>query len=336
MRPAALLFLSGAAALVYQTLWVKQLGLVVGVDVYGVTIAVGAFFAGLALGGPVFGARADRSPRPFALCAALELGIALLGIGATLVLGRAAPIYIALRASIGAAAWAFPFLLIGLPAFLMGGTLPVLVRAWRPGEGATARASGNLYAANTLGAIAGTLATPFLLIPAFGMRGTALAAGACNVLVAALAAASSRPRRSPDVVPLPAEPLTADARTALVFYAVAGGVALGYEVVWTQAIAQLIGTRAYAFAIVLATYLSGLALGSALYARLADRVRRPWSVFGLLIAGAGASALVILAGLGGWLPRMSNSFGIRSCTNCSCQTSKPCPRCSAKTSFQRL
>ena len=63
MMPAVLLFLSGLAALVYQTLWVKQLALIVGVDVNAVTTAVSAFFAGLAIGGgrsPVTLAEAGR------------------------------------------------------------------------------------------------------------------------------------------------------------------------------------------------------------------------------------------------------------------------------------
>ena len=83
--------------------------------------------------------------------------------------------------------------------------------------------------------------------------------------------------------------------------ALAGGVALGYEVVWSQAIVQFTSTRAFAFAVVLATYLAGLALGSRLFARFADRVRDPWGVFGLLIAAAGGVALLGIALAGRWL-----------------------------------
>src|SRR5215211_6264319 len=71
--PALLLFASGAAALIYQVLWIKQLSLVVGVDVYAVTTGVSAFFAGLALGGTLFGWWVDRLARPFLLYAFLEL-----------------------------------------------------------------------------------------------------------------------------------------------------------------------------------------------------------------------------------------------------------------------
>src|SRR5262244_886891 len=92
---AGLLFASGAAALVYQVLWVKQLSLVVGVDVYAVTTTIAGFFAGLALGGWLFGRSADRTERPLRLYAALELGVGVLGALATLALEHAAPVFVA-------------------------------------------------------------------------------------------------------------------------------------------------------------------------------------------------------------------------------------------------
>lgn len=77
--------------------------------------------------------------------------------------------------------------------------------------------------------------------------------------------------------------------------------ALGYEVVWSQAIVPFMSTRSFAFAVVLATYLAGLVAGAALYARSADRVRDLWGVFALLIAAAGLVALIEIAGMGQWL-----------------------------------
>src|SRR6202012_899641 len=92
--------------------------------------------------------------------------------------------------------------------------------------------------------------------------------------------------------------LASQARLALVLYSIAGGIALGYEVVWSQAIVQFISTRSFAFSIVLATYLCGLLLGSALVSRHVDRVRDPWGAFALLIASAGLVALLEIACLG--------------------------------------
>src|SRR5262249_40686367 len=258
---AVLLAASGFAALVYQVLWVKQLGLLIGVEVYAVATVVSAFFAGLATGSAVLGARADASPRPLALYAWLELGVAVTGLATTLLLSSLPAPYAALEHALGRVAWLLPFVLMAVPAIMMGGTLPALVRAARPPDEAIGATSGALYAANTAGGVLGVLAVPFVLVPLLGVRGTGGAAAATNLLLAATAAllagrsaVASAGRREGRA----ATAATADSRLALVLYAIAGGIALGLEVVWSQAIVQLINTRTYSFALMLATYLTGL------------------------------------------------------------------------------
>ena len=182
---ALLLFASGAAALIYQILWIKQLSLVVGVDVHAVTTGVSAFFAGLALGRVLFGRWADRLSRTFLLYAFLELGVAVLGVTATLALARAAQPFAALEEVAGPLAWVLLSALVAGPAALMGGTLPVLIRSRAPQAGQVGAAGGRLYAANTAGAIAGALLTSFVLIPLVGVRGTEFAAAAINLAAAA-------------------------------------------------------------------------------------------------------------------------------------------------------
>jgi len=296
--PALLLCISGAAALVYQVLWIKQLSLMVGVEVYAITTGISAFFAGLALGGWLFGRWADRLQQPVLLYAGLEVLVALLGVGATVAMGLAASAFAWLQGHVGVLAWLLPFALVGVPAVLMGGTLPVLVRALAAEPG---KAGGQLYAANTLGAIVGTLLAAFVLIASLGVRGSALFAAMLNLLAAA--GALWWQRQQPVALATPVKQANAKAsdRTALWLYAIAGGVALGYEVVWSQSIVQFMSTRTYAFAVVLATYLTGLFIGSAVLARRVERIRDPWGVFGLLIAGAGLLALLEIAVLGRWL-----------------------------------
>jgi len=175
-------------------------------------------------------------------------------------------------------------LLVGAPAVLMGGTLPVLVRALAADPGQLGRAGGRLYAANTAGAIAGTLLSAFVLIATLGVRGSALAAALLNLLAALGALALRQQQALPASAPAKLTSNPRPARLALLLYSLAGGVALGYEVVWSQSIVPFMSTRTYAFAVVLATYLGGLFLGSSLMAPRADRVRDPWGLFGLLIA----------------------------------------------------
>lgn len=296
--PALLLCISGAAALVYQVLWIKQLSLVVGVEVYAITTGISAFFAGLALGGWLFGRWADRLQQPVLLYAGLEVLVAMLGVGATVAMSLAANALAWLQGHVSVLAWLLPFALVGIPAVLMGGTLPVLVRSLAAEPG---KAGGQLYAANTLGAIVGTLLAAFVLIASLGVRGSALFAAMLNLLAAA--GALWLQRQQPLALGTPVKHGNAKApdRTALWLYAIAGGVALGYEVVWSQSIVQFMSTRTYAFAVVLATYLTGLFIGSAVLARRVERIRDPWGVFGLLIAGAGLIALLEIAMLGRWL-----------------------------------
>lgn len=117
---ALLLFASGVAALIFQVLWIKQLSLVVGVEVYAITVAVSAFFGGLALGGLVLGRWADRMDRPVRFYAWLEVGIAVLGVAMTLALARVAPLFATMEATSSLLAWAMVFVIVGIPAFLMG------------------------------------------------------------------------------------------------------------------------------------------------------------------------------------------------------------------------
>jgi spermidine synthase len=294
---ASLLFLSGVAALVYQVLWVRQLGLIVGVEVYSITIAVSAFFAGLGGGSAAFGRVADRVKSPARLYAALEVAIAVSAVTTTLLLPHAGVAFVWMLAHVGLVAWVLPFLLVGVPAFAMGGTLPVAVRF------ATTEAAsegGVLYALNTAGGIVGALAASFVLLPWLGIRGSAMAAAVLNLTAAAVAMVADRKNTGRVDAGL-APRAEVRSRTALALYAVAGGVALGYEVVWSQAIGQFVSTRAFSFSIVLAVYLAGLTVGSWLGARFALRVRDPWGVFGLLIAGAGLAAILEFSVLGPWM-----------------------------------
>jgi spermidine synthase len=293
---AVLLFFSGAAALIYQVLWIRQLSLVVGVEVYSITIAVSAFFAGLAGGGALLGRLADRWKHPLRLYVFLEAGTALAAVAATTALAHAAGPFVTMQARAGVLAWALPFLLVGAPAFLMGGTLPVAVRWQAQGLIPIAKAGGWVYAANTAGGIAGALLSSFAFLPWLGVRGTALAGALLNLSAAALALALDRNAVSTSAnSEAETDSPLVESRTALALYAVAGGIALGYEVVWSQAMAQFLSTRVFAFSVVLATYLAGLVTGSALYASFAQRVRDAWGVFGLLISAAGVVALFEMA-----------------------------------------
>lgn len=304
-----LLFFSGTAALIYQTLWIKQLGLVLGVDVYAVTTGVAAFFAGLALGGLLIGKIADKFKNPFKLFAYLELGIGVIGILATYLLSNVPELFVSVQQFAGPLAWIIPFLLVGTPAFVMGGTFPVVISCLAPKQNTIGMTSGSFYAINTFGAILGTALVPFFLIPTLGVLNTSLFAGGINLLIAITAYSLDYSLKRNTKPEERVEKIKKSTKIALILYAISGGIALGYEVVWSQALAPLLSSRVYAFATMLSVYLLGLVVGSFLYGRYADKSKNPWRIFGLLIIGAGFSALILFFVLDSWTIEFQDTIG---------------------------
>lgn len=298
-------FVSGVCALAYQTAWQRMLGLFGGSDTVSATIVVGAFLFGLGLGSLAGGALADRLSRPravvaFGLC---ELGIALCAalsplVFYDLVFGR----LVGLAGSQGAV---LPIVFAALlpPTLLMGLSLPLLARAVvRDIEGAAERI-GWLYALNTFGAGIGALAAGTLVIGTIGYEATVYLGALCNAAVglAALAIAGAMrdagpARRAAGPAAQPAGDDRGRARLlgwcALVF--ASGFLIISLEIVWFRVLATLIETIAYAFPIILGTFLLADAAGILVGARQVRRVRDPLRLFLWL---QGAVALYALAAM---------------------------------------
>jgi predicted membrane-bound spermidine synthase len=152
---AAIFFLSGSAALVYQIAWQRLLFTSFGVDIESVTIVVSTFMLGLGAGAMAGGALADRFPsRLLVLFAACELGIGLFGL-ASVPLIRA--LGDAFATSPRAVVAAVNFALLLVPTSLMGATLPILVTDAVRRQGGVGVSIGALYFVNTLGAASGAL-----------------------------------------------------------------------------------------------------------------------------------------------------------------------------------
>ncbi len=186
IRELNLLFaLSGAAGLIYQVCWQRLLFAAFGSDLTSVTIVVSAFMAGLGFGALAGGALADRWPQRalsiFAICESL---IGLFGLASTSILLWAGTRFVGASMPVVAGV---NFLLVLMPALLMGATLPVLVchvaRLWRH----VGRATGQLYAVNTLGAAIGALLPTFVMLNHMRLDSVIQFAGSINLGVAALA-----------------------------------------------------------------------------------------------------------------------------------------------------
>src|SRR5262245_28747712 len=165
-------FLSGATGLVYEVIWVRLTGLVFGNTSHAIAVVLGAFMAGLALGSWWLGKKADQVQSPLRMYGLLEIGIGVSASAVPLVFRSLHQMYWALAPSLevvpggnGLVRFATSFVVLLVPTFLMGGTLPVLARFFTQALSEVQRKVGLLYALNTFGAAFGTLVAALVFIP---------------------------------------------------------------------------------------------------------------------------------------------------------------------------
>ncbi len=289
---ALLFFCSGACGLIYQVLWLRLLGLTFGVTVYAASTVWASFMAGLALGSLAGGWLGDRVRRPLLWFGAAEILVGLTALASPEVLDGLQQLYVRAYPSLDgslatatAVRAAISFAVLIVPTLLMGATLPIVVRSVLTRREDLGGRVGLLYGTNTAGAIAGTLAAGLYFIPALGISRTFQAGAAINVFVG-LGAIVLSLVASPTDPPAPSGPLQRDddgeapiplavQRLVLAVFTLSGFTSLALEVIWFRVIVLVARPTVYTFAMILASVLFGIALGSYLVTPLMRR-RWPW------------------------------------------------------------
>ena len=296
-----LLLASGAAGLIYQVLWMKQLGLLFGNTAQASSTTLAAFFAGLAIGSWWWGGRVSRSANPLRTYARLELGIAITALIYYFILGLFYWVYTAAYQATAndmallAIKFAMAVVLIFPPAFFMGGTLPAMGQYLIRRSTQFGRTSAALYGANTLGAAIGVVAAAFVLVPTLGFSLTYAAAIAISLGVglttwrmSANAGPSAFEPLADEEPHLPASHGLHPMMIGLLCFASGFGV-LALEVLWTRMFAQVHENSVYAFAVMLAVALGGLAIGAWISSLLARLNRSPVKILAVLFTLAGGA-----------------------------------------------
>ncbi len=323
-------FASGVAALVYEVVWLRMLALVFGHTVHAVTAVLTAMMAGLGLGSALISRIADRRPDRLVIYGALEGAIGVWGALIPWLLSPVVAVYLGLHRALALSDGAFTlvqfvlaFVLLLPATTFMGATLPLLARAVTREATAAARDVGALYALNTFGAVLGAAAAGYALLPALGIRVTACAAAALNVVIGLVAIALGRRAREPraaaraeaDAGPGIGDSAGAWSAGAIVVPAalgLSGAAAMVYEVAWTRVLALVIGSSTYAFTAMLVAFLAGIAIGSAVFARLPLVTgRRPGTLAAILVAVA-VSALVMIPTFDRFPGLVASAVGISS------------------------
>lgn len=296
LRIAPLLFASGFCALVYQTTWLREFRLFFGASTAANAAVLGIFMGGLGAGSAVLGRRSESKEHPLAYYAKLELFIAASVALTPILLWLAAHLYLALGGTLamGLGLGSVVRLLLsafvlGVPTFLMGGTLPAVARAAVGEEDTNRRSLALLYGVNTLGAVTGTAAATFYFFEAWGNTLTLVLAVAFNMAVALAAFSISKSlppaeKASPKGKVAPEEAAAAPPKFVFVASAVAGFAFLLMELVWYRMLSPLLGGSAFTFGLILAVALLGIGLGGVAYAVFLGNRRITLQAFALTCA----------------------------------------------------
>jgi spermidine synthase len=325
----AFFFLSGACGLVYEVVWMRMLTLVFGATAFATSTILASFFAGLALGSFYFGRVIDKGRNPLLIYALLEAGIGISAFLMPLLFSGLTKIYVGISQhyaisyyQISLLRFALSFLVMLVPATLMGGTLPVIVKFFARRRERLAWNVGHLYSLNTFGAVVGTVSAGFFLILMLGVKESAYVAGVVNLLIAgtvlALAWRSGiRQVASSDAIKSIKEPEESRgevfssklALLALWAVGVSGFCALAVEVFWTRALVFFLDNSTHAFTTILTAFLLGIAIGSFIVARFIDTRKKLLAWLGLIEVLIGLSAILAIPILSNLTPVFQSMAG---------------------------
>jgi spermidine synthase len=293
---------SGCAALIYEVVWYQLLPLAIGSTSVSLGILLAAFMGGLCIGS-LWLPRVLPERHPLQIYAALELGIGVCAILVQFGLPFLNRIYIT-GAEHGLPGMLLRATLAGIcllpPTILMGASFPVIIR-WVERSRARVNWWGFFYGGNTAGAVFGCLLAGFYLLRIYDMATATYVAAAINLFVAAasLALAANMPDHGA-IHPLmePARAIASESRWPIYLtIALSGACALAAEVVWTRLLSMLLLGTVYVFSIILAVFLTGLAIGSAagssLLKRIDSRAALGWCQILLTVTVAWAAYTIV-------------------------------------------
>ncbi|MDQ6925168.1 MAG: fused MFS/spermidine synthase, partial [Candidatus Eremiobacteraeota bacterium] len=311
----ALFVLSGAAGLIYESVWTRYLGLFVGHSAYAQLLVLVIFLGGMSLGAHLVGRRSARLREPLFWYAGVELAV-----GAIALVFH--PLFVAVTnraydylfpalgggTAVTVTKWTLAALLILPQSVLLGATFPLMsAGVLRRTPQSPGRALALLYFANSLGAAGGVLVAGYVLLGRVGLPGTLAVAAACNLIVAVGAFGAAR--ADDDETATAPPPFTVPAgegevargavprivvRTLLMVAFGTAASSFVYEIAWIRMLSLVVGSATHSFELMLSAFILGLALGAWWVRARADRFADPIAALGLTQWIMGSLAIVTL------------------------------------------
>ena len=287
---------SGFAGLLYEVVFAKHLGVIFGGTSLAAYTVMATYMGGMALGAWLGGILADRVRSPLKWYAVAEGAIGIYALATPALFKLIAHIYAVLAADVRPDApvltlWRvlLGVIVLGIPTILMGTTLPIVfkfLRGYLPGRG---NLIARLYTANIIGAAFGALAGAYAVLPTLGLASATRLAALVSLMIAlyAIDRLKTLPAPASGAMPdamvtghvvLPPQSAWQQRRlgiAALLLVSIGGVVTLALEIVNMHLLAIVAGNSAYAFGLMLATFLLGLGLGGAAYDKLRQLLTAP-------------------------------------------------------------
>lgn len=289
---------SGLASLIYQVVWFKQLSYFLGNTTYSQSVVLATFMGGLALGAWFWGKKSDKFSNNLRLFALLEIVLALYCFFYNPIFNFVEGQFIGIVKELNLASDSSSVLLMKLivssltmlfPTFLMGGTLPVLVRFLNNQSNFVGTNVAVLYFVNSLGAVLGTILAGFFLLQYMGLKGSIYIGASIELAVGLLALLVSKNFSSKEIALEKStsstfgqkelenrNELITDKQYKLVLWmaGLTGLCSMIYEVGWLRILIPILSSSTYSFTIILTVFITGITIGSYLVYRFQNKIKR--------------------------------------------------------------
>ena len=253
-----LMLLSGLSALSLELVWLRRLSLEFGSAGLSATITLSIYMGGLGIGS--IWSSTYHWKKPTQGYGILELCVAGWGFAFPFLLHFLSPFFTS-HSNLYILILSCPLLLP--PAIAHGATLPALSSTT-----ANPKDISQLYAYNTFGAVLGVLLSSFFVMPTIGIRGTEIFASFCCGIAGCIAWLSNTTGCKKTV----GDDRRSVPTDILIAAGIAGTASMALEIIWSRLGALLIGGSVYAFAVVLAVFLLGIAIGADLSKKMSKEM----------------------------------------------------------------
>ena len=295
-----LFFLSGMSALIYEIAWLNRIQLIMGYTIYALSTVLGAYLSGLAVGALAAHRLARSGRQCLALYLTFELAIGFYGVLFSTILAVVSRLYAPIVTDtnvplpvLSLVQFFFCGLVIFVPTFLMGATLPLLAKHLFETREEAAQKIGTLYGINTFGALAGCVAAGYFLLPHLGYNRTMYVAGGINAFLFLLAILRFPlgkfewrelfPKAESSREPLFAHALTGLRNPLVWLMFLSGALSVLAQLLWNRLAALSYGPSVFVFPLVTATVLLGIFLGSLLSSRFAGTAESSLRFLGTIL-----------------------------------------------------